>query len=109
MYLYEREMYELSRLIPKEQFPRDFLQMDSARLRAKIEKDWADYEFQNPEQTRAGYTKPKTMYEKSLWDNQPAWRTKWMKKRSGTMKIYYESPREMRIDPTYCPTERRYT
>ena len=109
MYLYEREMYELSKLIPKEQFPRDSLQMDSARIRAKIEKDWADYEFQNPEQTRAGYTKPKTMYDKSLWDNQPAWRAKWMKKRSGTLKIYYESPREMRIDPTYCPTERRYT
>ena len=109
MYIYKREIFELSRLIPKEQFPRDSLQMDSARLRAKIEKDWADYEFQNPEQTRAGYNKPKTMYDKSLWDNQPAWRTKWMKKRSGTMKIYYESPREMRIDPTYCPTERRYT
>ena len=80
MYLYEREMYELRKLIPKEQFLRDSLQMDSARIRAKIEKDWADYEFQNPEHTRAGgYTKPKTMYDKSLWDNQPAWRAKWMK------------------------------
>ena len=31
-----------------------------------------------------------------------------MKKRSGTLKIYYELQREMRIDPTYCPTECRY-
>ena len=109
MYLYEREMYELSRLIPHEEFPKDFLQMDSARIRAKIEKDWADYEFQNPEPTRAGYTQPKSMYDKSLWENQMTWRTKWMKKHNGTLKTYYESPREMRIDPTYCPTERRYT
>ena len=50
MYMYEREMFELSRLIPQEHFPRDILEMDKARLKAKIEKDWADYEFSHPEE-----------------------------------------------------------
>ena len=109
MYMYEREMFELSRLIPKEHFSRDMMEMDKARVRAKIEKDWADFEFANPEQTRGGYLKPATMYDKSIWQNQPAWREKWMKTKGGSLKIYYESPRDMRIDPTYCPTKCRYS
>ena len=81
MYMYEREMYELSRLIPQEHFPKDILEMDKARLRAKIEKDWADFEYLHPEETRGGYSKPATMYDKSLWENQPTWREKWIKKK----------------------------
>ena len=49
MYMYEREMFKLSRLIPKEHFSRDMMEMDKAQIRAKIEKDWADFEFENPE------------------------------------------------------------
>ena len=103
MYMYEREMFELSRLIPKEHFSRDMMEMDKAQIRAKIEKDWADFEFENPEQTRGGYLKPATMYNKSIWENQPAWREKWIKTKRGSLKIYYDSPRDMQIDPTYCP------
>ena len=83
--------------------------MDKAILRAKIEKDWADYEFSHPEGTRGGYIRPAIMYEKSLWENHPDWRVKWIKRHQGALKIYYELPRDMRIDPTYCPTERRYS
>ena len=83
--------------------------MDKARIRAKIEKDWADFKYLHPEETRGGYSKPTTMYNKSLWENQPAWREKWIKKRRNTLKIYYDSPRKMRIDPTYFPIERRYS
>ena len=39
MYLYKREMFELSKLIPKEHFPREIMEMDKAQIRAKIEKD----------------------------------------------------------------------
>ena len=109
MYIYEREMFELSRLIPKEHFPRDMMEMDKAQIQAKIEKDWVNFEFQHPEQTRGGYLKPATMYDKSIWENQPAWREKWIKTKRGTLKIYYDSPQDMRIDPTYCPIECRYS
>lgn len=106
--MYEREMFELSSLIPQEHFPKDILEKDKAKLREKIEKDWADYEFSHPEETRGGYNKSSTMYDKSLWENQPDWRVKWIKKHQGALKIYYELPQDMRIDPTYCPTQRRY-
>lgn len=109
MYNYEREVYELTKLIPQEHTPADILRLDSARLRAKIEKDWAEWELQYPEQVRSGYVKPPSRADKSLWEVQPGWRKDWMKKRAGTLQIYYDSPRDMRIDPTYCPTQRRYT
>ena len=32
-----------------------------------------------------------------------------MKTKGGSLKIYYETPRDMRIDPTYCPTRRKYS
>ena len=38
MYMYEREVFELSRLIPKEQFPSSILLLNKARLRAKNRK-----------------------------------------------------------------------
>ena len=100
-------MYELSRLIPQEHFPKDILEIDKARLRVKIEKEWANYKYQHPEETRGGYSNPTTMYDKSLWENQLAWREKWIRKRRNTLKIYYNFPRDMRIDPPYCPTECR--
>lgn len=45
MYMYKREMFELSKLIPKEHFPKSMVEMYKAQLREKIEKDWAEYEL----------------------------------------------------------------
>ena len=48
MYMYKREMYELSRLIPQEHFPKDILEMDKASLRAKIGKGLGRFRVPTP-------------------------------------------------------------
>ena len=97
MYMYEREMLELSRLIPRNNFPRaswKWIRLDCGQRSKKIGRSMSSYT-----QRRSGYIKPATKYDKSLWDNQPAWWEKWMNKRRDTLQIYYDSPQEMRIDP----------
>ncbi len=57
MYNYEKEIFELSKLIPQEHPPpkESLKPAGSARLRAKIEKDWATWEILHPEQVRSGF------------------------------------------------------
>lgn len=44
----------------------------------------------------------------SIMKNQPEWRKKCLAKYKN-IKEYAATPRELRIDPTFCPTPRRYS
>ena len=109
LYWYEREIYELSKLIPLEKLPKTLMPLDRQRLQVKIDKEYADWEFAHPEETRGGYKDGAKAHSKDVMEVQPIWRLKWFKQKDGVKKIYIDSPRQYRIDPTYCPTPRRYS
>ena len=109
LYWYEREIYELSKLIPLEKLPKTIMPLDRQRLQVKIDKEYADWEFAHPEQTRGGYKDGAKAHSKEVMEVQPSWRLKWFRQKDGVRKIYTDSPRQYRIDPTYCPTPRRYS
>ena len=59
---------------------------------------------------RAGYTaEPKKLNSKEIMEGQLEWRKTWFRQVPSSLKIYAKSPQELRIDPSYCPCERRYT
>lgn len=79
-------------------------------LKAKIERDWEDWEYNNPEVLRAGFERGEDKIDcKKLLENQFPWWLEWIKKTEGALQIYHESPRELRIDPTYSPAPERYS
>lgn len=55
LYCYEWEIYELSKLIPLEKLPKTLMPLDRQRLQVKIEKEYADWEYGHPKETRGGY------------------------------------------------------
>ena len=78
-------------------------------LKMKIKATWEDWEANNPKMLRAGYqADPSKLRSKELMENQLPWRLEWFQKHPQTVKLYAESPQEMRIDPSYCPWKRRY-
>ena len=46
---------------------------------------------------------------KAVLENQPTWRITWFRKYSSAITIYAMAPRELRIDPIYCPVCRYRT
>ena len=73
-------------------------------LRVKIEMEWEQCELDNPEVTRVGYTMDRDrLRSRQMLENQVPWRLEWMRKNEGSLEIYRDLPRELRIDPTYCP------
>ena len=52
---------------------------------------------------------PTKLNSREIMEGQFEWRKEWFKQVPGSLKIYAQSPQEMRIDPSYCPCERRYT
>lgn len=79
-------------------------------MRATIERDWKEYEVNNPQHTQAGYKKTdKGARSKEILEGQLPWRLEWFKKVKGSLQRYYDSPMELRMDPTYCLWPWRYT
>lgn len=50
-----------------------------------------------------------TLVSQNRDGNQVPWCLEWMRKYEGTMKIYRDSLRELRVDSTYCPCPKRYS
>lgn len=75
--MYEREIYELSKLIPQEEVPHNIMRLDMQRLGVKIEKEFGDWEFAHPKEARGGYTDNALMQSREVLEVQSAWRTKW--------------------------------
>lgn len=66
--------------------------------------EWEQWELDNPDVTRAGYRiDSDRLRSREMLENQVPWRLEWMRKNEGSLEIYRDSPRELRIDPTYCP------
>ena len=52
---------------------------------------------------------PTNLSSKEIMEGQLEWQKDWFKKDIGSLKIYAQSPQEMRIDPSFCPCKRCYT
>ena len=59
---------------------------------------------------RAGYiANPTKLNNREIMEGELEWHKEWFRKVPGSLKIYAQSPQEMRIDPSFCPCERRYS
>lgn len=77
-------------------------------FRAKIEKEWVEWELAYPKETR-GYSTTIGMHTKEMIEVQRQWQTKWFKTNEKSLKLYYESPHHMCTDlMTYYPTPQIY-
>ena len=64
-----------------------------------------------PPQEVAGYY-PVTMEQwqtGTLMKNQPVWRKNFFRKYPSSRTFYAQAPRELRVDPVFCPWRRRRT
>ena len=78
-------------------------------LKMKIRAEWEEWESAHPEMGRAGYlADPKQLHSREIMEGQLDWRKNWFRSYDDSLKIYAESPQDLRIDPTYCPCKRRY-
>ena len=57
-----------------------------------FDKEYADWEFAHPEETRGGYKDGANAHRKDMMEVQPIWRLKWFKQKDGVKKIYIDSP-----------------
>ena len=88
----------------------DPLELSAPLIKMKIKAQWEDWEASHPKMGRARYmADPTKLNSREIMEGQLEWRKEWFKKVARSLKIYAESPQELRIDPSYCPCERRYT
>ena len=109
LYRYEATVKKLARKLWPELKRKSDMTLSGSLLKAKTELEWEDWEYENSEHTRAGYNvDPNKLRSKEMLEGQPRWRLEWMRRTEGALQIYRDSPRELRVDPTFCPCERRY-
>ena len=53
--------------------------LDHQRLQVKIEKEYADWEYAHPKETRGGHKDGEKVHIKETMEVQPTWRLKWFK------------------------------
>ena len=110
MYRYEATIKKLARKLWPELKRKSDMTLSGPLLKAKTEFEWEEWEYENPEHTRAGYkVDPNNLRSKEMLEGQPRWRLEWMRRTEGALRIYRDSPRNLRIDPTFCPCDRRYS
>ena len=107
---YEAVVRKLGRYLFPDETDKMYMQEMSAPLiQMKTKARWEEWEANNPEMLRAGYNAdPAHLYSEAIMKDQLPWRKEWFKLHPETIKMYAESPRNLRIDPSYCPCERRY-
>lgn len=109
MYLHEATIKKLARKLWPNLRRLDNLELSAPLIKAKLEMEWEQWELDNPEITRAGYNvSMDKLRTREMLEGQPDWRREWMRWHKTALEIYRNSPRELRIDPTFCPCERRY-
>ena len=108
---YEVVAHKVGRLLyPQETQTMDPVELNAPLIRMKIKSQWEDWEANHPEMGRAGYmANPTKLYSREIMEGELERRKEWFKNVAGSLKIYAESPQELRINPSYCPYERRYT
>ena len=108
---YEAVVRKLGRhLFPDEIEKTDMHELSAPLIKMKTKAAWEDWEASHPEMFRAGYlADPRHLRSEAIMKDQLKWRLEWFKAHPETIKIYAESPQELRIDPSYCPWERRYS
>ena len=85
------------------------MELSAPLIQMKIKAQWEDWEASHLEMGRAGYTTdPKKLNSKEIMESQLEWRKNWFRWVPSSLKIYVEILQEFRIDPSYCPCERRY-
>ncbi|MCO5611413.1 hypothetical protein L7F22_065666 [Adiantum nelumboides] len=113
--LYEKKVMQsaaLAFLQPKEQvkdFGIDFLPLPLMRHEAILWKEKMRPALQRNED--GGYEGiPLTTKEaKTLIEDHPRWRRKWLSERPRDLTNFHNTPQSLQIDPTYCPVPRRRT
>ncbi len=84
--------------------PYPLLHQESLLLKQKMTPDC-------PQEELGGF-EPITVEEwsgKQIFANQPKWRLDWFRKHPELRTYYAKAPRQLRIDPLFCPNRRRRT
>ena len=80
-------------------------------MRLELQKQFEQWHRDNPEDEKKPGYNPINLDRwqiKEVIENQPSWCIRFI----GTFKTienYAEAPRELKIDPTFCPTPRRFS
>ena len=108
---YEAVVQKVGRhLYPQETERMEPIELSAPLIKMKIKAQWEDWEASHPEMGRAGCSaNPKKLNSREIMEGQLEWRKEWFRQVPSSLKIYAQSPQEMRIDPSFCPCERRYS
>jgi len=110
LYAYEATVRKLARKLWPNIHKKDDMTLSGPEIFVKIGMEWEQWEYDHPEHTRGGYNiNPEVLLSKEMMENQPEWQKEWMRRTEGALEIYRNSPRHLRVDPTFCPCPRRYS
>lgn len=110
LYTYEASIKKLERQLWQDLKQMDDIKLSGPLLKVKTKREWEQWELDNTDVMRVGYRVSKEQLRtREMLEGQVKWRLEWMRRNAGTMDVYRDSPRELCIDPTYCPCERRYS
>lgn len=87
-YVHEATIYELGRRLWPNEPPMEEEDLSFPLIKAALEKEWEQWELDNPEEKRASYTvHPTKVKSKELMEGQQEWRKEWLRKNQGTTTI----------------------
>lgn len=104
----EQELYDMTRVLFRQADFCPLVELPWHVIKLKCRQMTADFLKQHKDQIKLGGYEPidvERWQVKSVMDNQPEWRKKWIAKYRN-IKEYVEAPRRLRIDPAFCPTPR---
>ncbi|MCO5553434.1 hypothetical protein L7F22_006955 [Adiantum nelumboides] len=113
--LYEKKVMQsaaLAFLQPEEQvkdFGTDFLPLPLMRHEAILWKEKVRPAVQRNEDGGYEGIALTTEEAKTLIEDHPRWRRKWLSERPRDLTNFHNTPQSLQIDPTYCPVPRRRT
>lgn len=83
--------------------PLPLLKLESAALEEKLKPECSEEEL-------GGYAEIDLTQWRSptLFKNQPSWRIRWFEKHPASINTYAQAPRELWINPVFCPCIRKH-